>query len=226
MIFWTFRALFFLPVLFDSQVADSGKKPLVDFQYKRPSWLSPLPAIDQKIQKIIQKQKRDITQEAAEFFKKQPLSVLLPFKLHIRELKLFEPKNKNIISVRMQIYTYTGGAHGGTQSYSFNWHKKKKTFLSLSDFFSKPAQFDELVQKTRDILFEKQKQGDSYDKFRWSHIKRGTEKKEDFKIWNLHKNNLVVVFPPYQVASFAAGRFEVFIPLGTKKGDCGAGQVP
>ena len=194
----------------------SGRK-LIDFQVLEPPWLDRHTEIKNEIQKIIQQLKRDITKDAGDFFKQHPRSGLLPFKLHVQELKLFEPGgNQNMVSVRMQVYTYTGGAHGGTQSYSFNWNKKTKKFLSFNDVFPTQKQFDNVVQKTRSILFEKQKQGNDYDRFRWSHIKRGTSKREDFKIWNLHQNTLVVVFPPYQVASYAAGRFEVSIPLDKK----------
>lgn len=194
----------------------SSDRKLMDFQSPKPPWLDHYPEIKKEIQKIVQQLRTDIAKEAGEVFKQFPHTALLPFKLHVKEIKLFEPGDQNIVSIRMQTYTYTGGAHGGTQSYSFNWNKKTKRFLSFNDLFPTQKEFDTLVQTTRNILFEKQKQGDDYDRFRWSHIKRGTAKREDFQIWNLHKNTLVVVFPPYQVASYAAGRFEITVPLGKK----------
>ena len=145
-------------------------------------------------------------------FKKLPRSALLPYKLHIEELKLFKPRDRDIVSVRMTVYTYTGGAHGGRDRYSWNRSKSKKKFLSLDDALS-PEQFELLVRRVRQILFSRQKQGDGYDKHRRAHIQRGTSSKEDFKIWNFNRGGIVFVFPEYQTASYAAGSFEVYVPL-------------
>ena len=39
------------------------------------------------------------------------------------------------------------------------------------------------------------------------------QKSENFKSWNITKKGLIFTFDPYQVASYAAGRFEVIIPF-------------
>ena len=114
----------------------------------------------------------------------------------------------------MIIYIYTGGAHGGKNYYSWNWSKEKKKLLSLDEVVTS-RQFVILAEEIRQILFKRQKQGDEYDGHRKAHIQRGASKKDDFKIWNLDQNGIVIIFPEYQVASYAEGNFEVYVPLSS-----------
>ena len=191
------------------------KRPLLDFKSaQQASWLGKYPVIQQKVEKIIKKQKKDVMEDAESLFQEFPRSGLLPYKLHIRELKLFTHDNQDVVSVRMAVYTYTGGAHGGTDYYSWNWSKKEKKFLSLDEVIS-PEQFTSLVEQARHTLFDRQKQNDEYDKHRKAHIQRGTSNKKDFKIWNFKQNGIVIIFPEYQVGSYAAGIFEVFVSLSS-----------
>jgi len=105
----------------------------------------------------------------------------------------------------MVIYSYTGGAHGRKDYYSWNWSKKDKRFLSLDDVI-KTKQFTYIRERSRQILLEKHNQ----DK---DSIYSGTSKKEDFRIWNFDRTGIVFVFPEYQVAPYSAGSFEVYIPI-------------
>ena len=196
--------------------AKTYKRQLVDFKEVSTPWLIQYPAIKKEVEKIIEENKKSITKDAKEVFKEFPLSSLLPHKLYITELRLFKPYNQDIVSVRMVIYTYTGGAHGGKDYYSWNWSKIKNKFLSLDEVITS-KQFEALAKQTRKILLKKQKQDDKYDEYRIAHIRRGASRKKDFKIWNFDKNGIIFVFPEYQVASYAAGSFEVSIPLDSIK---------
>lgn len=184
----------------------------MDFKPAQAPWLEKYPAIQREVEKIIETTKKSIMEEAKELFKEFPQSVLLPYKLHIRELRLLEHNKQDIVSVRMAIYIYTGGAHGGTGYYSWNWSKQSEKFLSLEEVIT-PEQFTNLVTQARSILFERQKQNDEYDKHRKAHIERGTSEKKDFKVWNFKKDGIEIVFSEYQVASYAAGTFKVFVSL-------------
>ena len=212
---------------------EGQKNRLLDFKSVSAVWLKDYPIIKQEVEKIILKEQQQITADAKELFKENPHSNLLPYRLYVKELKLYHPnlntpesdlkrnrqkeasqsrEHQDIVSVRMKIYTYTGGAHGGSSYYSWNWSKKTKKFLSLTDLLS-ARQFAQLVEHTRNLLFEHEKRGNSYDKYIKGEIQRGTNKPEHFKIWNLHQNEIVIVFPEYQVASYSAGSFEVYIPF-------------
>lgn len=194
----------------------NSKRKLLDFKMKSAVWLKQYPLIQEKVKKIIQENKTEMQELANDTYKEFPNTVLLPFKLYVNELKLFQPNDKDIVSVRMKIYTYSGGAHGGTQYYNWNWSKKHKSFLSINEMLSK-VQFKKLISQSRQKLLKKQF-GLKTEKLSeypglGNHIYRGTSSLKDFKVWNLHKNQIVVVFPEYQVASYAAGSFELFIPL-------------
>ncbi len=211
---------------------EGQKNRLLDFKSVSAVWLKDYPIIKQEVEKIILKEQQQITADAKELFKENPHSNLLPYRLYVKELKLYHPnlntpeselkrnkkqpsqsrEHQDIVSVRMKIYTYTGGAHGGSSYYSWNWSKKTKKFLSLTDLLS-ARQFAQLVEHTRNLLFEHEKRGNSYDKYIKEEIQRGTNKPKHFKIWNLHQNEIVIMFPEYQVASYAAGSFEVYIPF-------------
>lgn len=192
------------------QTEGEPKNNLLDFKQVSADWLEHYPSIKKEVEELIQTKKQEIKKSAEELFNNNPHSNLLPYRLYIEELKLFQPNNKDIVSVRLKIYTYTGGAHGGTFYYSWNWSKKEQKFLSLDEVLS-PEQFIQTVKKTRKLLFEKEKQGDQYDKYRKRDIHLGTDEKKDFKIWNLHQDMIIFIFPEYQVASYAAGSFEVHV---------------
>ena len=190
------------------------KRQLLDFKPAKAPWLKQSPMIQKEVNQIIKKYKKETTKDAKSLFQEFPSSSLLPYKLYVEELKQLKPEDPDIVSVRMIIYTYTGGAHGGKSFYTWNWSKQRKKFLFLNEVITS-EQFTTLVAHTRQILFERQKQNDEYDKHRKAHIQRGTSKKKDFKIWNFDRNGIIFIFSEYQVASYAAGSFEVFIPMST-----------
>ena len=189
-----------------------GKRILLDFQEVSAPWLNEYPFIKKEVEKIVQTEKQNIEKEAKDLFKEFPHSALLPYQFYVKELKLFQPNNKDIISVRMKTYSYTGGAHGGSQWYTWNYSQKNKKFLTLDEVLNS-KQFMQVKERARKLLFKKEKRGNNFDKFIKKDIEWGTKEKKDFKIWNWDKNHFVVVFPEYQVASYAAGIFEVHIPF-------------
>ena len=193
-----------------SQTKKAEERDILSFKDVEAPWLKSYPNIRQKVESLIKKEKENIYDLAKAQVEEFPHSVLLPYKFHVEELKLFQPQDQDIVSVRMKVYTYAGGAHGSTRYYSWNWSEKQKKFLNLSDVISTPEQISNLKAKTRAKLFSKQTQNNQYDK---RHVHRGTSTMSDFQIWNLDQNNLIIVFQEYQVASYAAGSFEVTVSL-------------
>ena len=186
------------------------KRQQVDFTATLAPWLEEYPIIQQEVEKIINNKKEEITKSAEGLFQEFPNTVLLPFELQVKELKLFKHDRQDIVSIRMAIRIYTGGAHGNKFYYSWNWDRQKNNFISLNELIT-PEQFQTLIKYVRHVLSEKQSQ--HYDHFLKSWIERGTSKEEDFKVWNFEKDGIEVTFPEYQVGPFAAGHFEVFAPL-------------
>ena len=188
------------------------KRQLFDFTPMPAPWLEEYPIIQQEVEKIIKNKKEEIKKDAEELFQEFPHTALLPYELQVKELKLFEHDRQNIVSVRMAIRVYTGGAHGNKFYDSWNWDRQKNKFISLNEFIT-PEQFQALIKHARHVIFEKRKQNDKYDKKLPKEIEEGTSDEEDFKVWNFKKNGVEVTFPEYQVASFAEGHFEVFVSL-------------
>lgn len=202
------------------QNQNSGKQ-LLDFIMKPAPWLKKYPSIKKEVDEIIAKTKNEIQTDAESLFKEFPKSALLPFEVNVTELKLFEPNNKDIVSVRMTIYVYSGGAHGGKRYYTWNWSKKQNRFLFLNEIITKDK-FPQFVSKARELLIRKQSEGftpqelqEELQERSWinTSVERGTKRLEDFGIWNLHKENIIIMFPEYQVGPYSAGSFEVSIPL-------------
>ena len=119
--------------------------------------------------------------------------------------------NENLISLIYEVYTYTGGAHGSTIQYAFNFDIDSNKEIKIADLF-KPG-FDylkflsdfclkdlerqmKLVGMTGDDLF---KEGASPDAV-------------NFGCFVLTGDSLIIKFGQYQVAPYAAGMFDVKIP--------------
>ena len=188
------------------------KRQLFDFKPAQAPWLEKYPPIQQEVEKILKKQKEDITKDAEELFQEFPTTALLPYSLYVQELKLFKHNQKGIVSVRLATRIYTGGAHGNYFYYSWNWDRQKNKFISLDEVVS-PEQFTNLVKQVRESLIKQRTKKYEYDKEMQVQIERGTSEKKDFKVWNFKRDGIEFTFPEYQVASFAEGRFEVFVSL-------------
>lgn len=69
-----------------------------------------------------------------------------PFELVIQDSVYLA--DENYISARLLVYTFTGGAHGITNFYGFNYNVKTKKFLSNKEIidYSKAPQINELLK--------------------------------------------------------------------------------
>jgi len=188
------------------------KRQLFDFEPIPAPWLDEYPFIQQEVEKIISNKKEEIKKDAEELFREFPTTALLPFKLQIKELKLFKHDKQDIVSIRMAIRAYTGGAHGNKFYYSWNWNKRKKKLVPLNEIITF-EQFQTLIKQVRNIIFKRRKKNNEYDQYLPKEIQKGTSTEEDFKVWNFERNGIVITFPEYQVASFAEGHFEIFVSL-------------
>ncbi len=118
----------------------------------------------------------------------------------------------SVISIVFNVYTFEGGAHGSTNFYSINYSTKDKTEIKLADLF--PGQADYLQKisdycKT-DLTKQITKAMGSTD---GSWIADGAgPKEENYSIFLINKDGVVIYFPQYQVAPYVAGDFEVKVP--------------
>ncbi|MEK7604809.1 MAG: DUF3298 domain-containing protein [Patescibacteria group bacterium] len=108
------------------------------------------------------------------------------------------------------IYTFTGGAHGNMEFRTFTFDTTSGKLLALADLFTSGSDYlGTLSQLARARLSAVI--GEGYDQ---TSIKDGTEPTgENFQNFFFDNNELVILFPPYQVAAYAAGPQTLRLPL-------------
>ena len=115
---------------------------------------------------------------------------------------------KNITHVYMLTFAYTGGAHYTRDDTSLYYDNKTKEFVDLKYFFKDEESFKKLssiayyyVLKLEDKTFDEL----------W--VKRGTDPTIDnYQHFNFKDEGLEILFPPYQIASWADGEIKITIP--------------
>ena len=186
-----------------------SEKSIFKFKTVKSSWLAKHPAIYKEFKKLVESQKKEIRSNAEKTKKEFPNSALLPYILSIESIKEFNKEDLNIISVRASIYTYTGGSHGMLYHVSWNWDKEKEKFISLDKHVKTPRQFKKLQDDIRKTLFKTTKPG----LLNKDLVNRAISEIKNLRIWNIDNNNIVFMFDPYEIASYAAGAIEVTVPI-------------
>jgi len=121
--------------------------------------------------------------------------------------------NDKYISFVINLYYYTGGAHGINIVYTFNYDIKQKKEISILDFLNSPQEsLAKLATLTaQDIAW----QLEIYDStpnadFIKQMIEDGTKPtEENYKNFNFSYNALTIYFQQYQVAPGSAGIMKV-----------------
>lgn len=117
----------------------------------------------------------------------------------------------NIKSIKVTIYEYAGGAHGNTSYETWTYNKQTgRTFMYKDLFQEEHNPSWTIYPMVKEQLMKKISAPDKD----W--IKKGSGQEstlENYKHFVLDGENLVIIFPPYQVAPFAEGTQEVKIPM-------------
>jgi hypothetical protein len=120
------------------------------------------------------------------------------------------------VSVLIRTSAYSGGAHGGEFTKSFNWDMKRHRVLALSELF--PGDKDYLSHLSKisiERLSEKFKDEEGrLDDGALNWIKEGTAPKiENFSVFTINGDVLRIYFQEYQVAPYVAGAPHVDIDI-------------
>lgn len=138
------------------QMHEMDKTELWAFTIDRPLFSTTEPSVEEScvvlndsITKFINQQKNEIKAQAKEFkmaMDSLGQQMVGPFELIVKDSVYMA--DEEYISVRLLTYTYTGGAHGMTNFYGFNYNVKTKKFLSNTEIIntSKAAQINELLK--------------------------------------------------------------------------------
>ena len=116
----------------------------------------------------------------------------------------------HFVSLFFDGYEFTGGAHGAHIYETMVFDVASGKRLALSDIFSTSTYLQVLAREYRAKLGATSSVTDMSDTD-W--LKQGTEPTADnYKYWYLAHDGLHVIFPPYQVAAYAAGEFDIVVP--------------
>lgn len=129
----------------------------------------------------------------------------------ILQIDYKEYASANTISYVFTMYQDTFGAHGNTFFRTFTFDKSTGEGLVLADLFTPGSAYLDVLTKLSREKLENQL-GSFADS---EMIDSGTTAYDDnFQNFYLDGDALVLLFPPYQVAAYAAGPQTVRIPLG------------
>ena len=123
------------------------------------------------------------------------------------------------ISFVFALYEDTFGAHPNTYYRSFTFDSKTGAGLALDDIFVSGTDYLTLLSKiSREKLPSQlaKASSSSVSDIDMEYLKRGTTADADnFTTWFIQGGNLVIKFPPYQVAAYVYGAPELSLPLSS-----------
>ncbi len=112
---------------------------------------------------------------------------------------------KNLKSVLLTSWSYTGGAHGNTLLFSYCFDKTTQKFLTASEASGIPL--SQIALRTRMQLAE------NPDVFMDDWFMEGTDPlDENYDTFVMTDKGLIVYFEPYRIAPYAAGIIQSLIP--------------
>jgi len=122
--------------------------------------------------------------------------------------------NNKYLSFVINIYYFSGGAHGLNEVYAFNYDIVQKKEITINDFLGNPPQ---ALQKLSQIAVQQvtsqlQSSGVQIDDILTQMIQQGTQPVEDnYRNFNFNYNSLTIYFQQYQVAPGYVGPVTITI---------------
>ena len=113
--------------------------------------------------------------------------------------------DEDIISAKMEIYQFTGGAHGGTVTYGLSFDQKAGTLLTLDDALTLTGmslgQISEAAKKQLTMRFGMVQFPEG-----------AAPTPENYSTFIVSKDAVTFIFQQYQVEAYAYGMPEISIP--------------
>ena len=161
--------------------------------------------IKEKVLTYIDKQRQEFMNVIKEYENIQ-ISSKYDFNLNVTS-----SERNNITYVNILTYSYTGGAHYIRDDYSLYWDDDTKEFIDLKYFFKDEEAFKEMTNLAYYYVINLgQEENRNFDQL-W--VRRGTAPTIDnYRHFEFTDNGLEIMFPPYQVASWADGQINITVP--------------
>ena len=125
--------------------------------------------------------------------------------------------NNNILGLHLNISEYTGGAHRVRYDKSYYYNKESDEIVSLKDFLEKDISLDKLANLS--YYYVMKYSDDNNLNFDKEGVKEGLScNLNNFEHFNFIDDGLEFIFPPYQIAYYAAGEIKIVIPYDELNG--------
>lgn len=116
----------------------------------------------------------------------------------------------DVISVHGTSFSYTGGAHYVREDMAYVYDKDKGKYINFKDILVS-EDFDKIHSIILESIYEYAKLNNIILDDEW--LKEGTSySTNNYQNFSLDENGLNILFPPYQIASWAAGEINISIP--------------
>lgn len=168
-------------------------------------------SINKELADTVKNFKKDILAQAKKAYKEskksdypfRPFEAQTIYKVHLL--------NRRILSLTIDMYSYTGGAHGNTVRAAFNYNLKTGRQLGYQDIFKKCANYKEII--VEHIVREIEKNPDNYFENAIETVKGFTDEQPFY----ITDKGIVVYYGLYEIAPYASGIQEFFIPFSAFK---------
>lgn len=125
--------------------------------------------------------------------------------------------NNNILGLHLNISEYTGGAHHVRYDKSYYYNKENDEIVSIKDFLEKDTSLDKLANLS--YYYVMKYSDDNNLNFDKEGVKEGLSSNlNNFEHFNFIDDGLEFIFPPYQIAYYAAGEIKIVIHYNELKG--------
>lgn len=163
-------------------------------------------------QKEINKQLKDRAQDFSNGIKKMSDENYKESKKQGQKVIVYEASTnfnieyvgENYMSMLVDYYSYTGGAHGSTLREAYNIDINTGKILSLKDIFKENYNYKEVINNLIKKYVDKDKDNYLIDDF------KGIKENQEFYI---SQDGIVIYFQLYEIAPYSTGFPEFKIPL-------------
>lgn len=192
-----------LPVV-ERKIVEKTKTFEIDLSYPQTG----VPAIDREIEQKVK--------GLAEEFRGDSVDEDIPHETpYSGELGYQVVRNDDqMFVVSFGFYTYTGGAHPNSNSFTFNFLRPDGWRIFLPEILGPKGIEKVSALSIAELHRQMAEQGAEFSMSDDDWVVRGAGPFADnFESFELHPNELLITFDAYQVAAYAAGPQEVRIPL-------------
>lgn len=218
-----FAIIFFVQVLASEELSSE----IISLSYKGSnkymSWDLQIPqvqgldsarverSINRHLLKTVKHLKKEVLAEAIKAYResKKAEYPLRPFEVHV-DYKV-HALNQKLLSLTMDLYKFTGGAHGFTVRKPFNYDLKSGKELGYKDIFKDCPNYSQVI--IHHITDKIIKNPDAYFDDALDKVRQMTDEQPFY----ITDKGIVVIFGLYEIAPYASGIQEFFVPFSAFK---------